>query len=196
MADDRSSRVCRARPRVLATRTAGPLLLAGGVGADRRADDRLCRCRSSSSRRRSMGRKWSRPRGAGPAFFSPTRLYFEPWHGHSNHCDDCAERHAAPEVHAALVQRDDAELHAVDHGRVLVDLLGLRRVASSVGYCSMYVRALRRRSTACGSRRCRPGCRAIDLSTFTLPPKPAERNGHKNASIAGANPASRKPDRR
>ena len=26
--------------------------------------------------------------GAGPAFFSPTRLYFEPWHGHSNHCDD------------------------------------------------------------------------------------------------------------
>src|SRR5436189_147005 len=32
--------------------------------------------------------QWSRPRGAGPAFFSPTRLYFEPWHGHSNHCDD------------------------------------------------------------------------------------------------------------
>src|SRR5206468_1657102 len=29
----------------------------------------------------------SRPRGAGPPFFSPTRLYFEPWHGHSNHCD-------------------------------------------------------------------------------------------------------------
>src|SRR6478735_12150505 len=29
----------------------------------------------------------SRPRGAGPPFFSPTRLYCEPWHGHSNHCD-------------------------------------------------------------------------------------------------------------
>ena len=29
--------------------------------------------------------KWSMPRGAGPAFFSPTRLYCEPWHGHSNH---------------------------------------------------------------------------------------------------------------
>ena len=27
------------------------------------------------------------PRGAGPPFFSPTRLYFEPWHGHSNHCE-------------------------------------------------------------------------------------------------------------
>src|SRR5437764_10345487 len=32
--------------------------------------------------------KRSSPRGAGPPFFSPTRLYFEPWHGHSNHCDD------------------------------------------------------------------------------------------------------------
>src|SRR5438270_8010057 len=32
--------------------------------------------------------KRSRPRGAGPPFFSPTRLYFDPWHGHSNHCDD------------------------------------------------------------------------------------------------------------
>src|SRR2546426_4758418 len=31
--------------------------------------------------------KRSRPRGAGPPFFSPTRLYCEPWHGHSNHCD-------------------------------------------------------------------------------------------------------------
>ena len=27
----------------------------------------------------------SMPRGAGPAFFSPTRLYCEPWHWHSNH---------------------------------------------------------------------------------------------------------------
>src|SRR5687767_9482617 len=34
----------------------------------------------------SMG-NWSRPRGAGPPFFSPTRLYFEPWQGHSNHCE-------------------------------------------------------------------------------------------------------------
>src|SRR5437764_14410901 len=31
--------------------------------------------------------KRSSPRGAGPPFFSPTRLYFEPWHGHSNHCE-------------------------------------------------------------------------------------------------------------
>ena len=31
--------------------------------------------------------KWSSPRGAGPPCFSPTRLYFEPWHGHSNHWD-------------------------------------------------------------------------------------------------------------
>src|SRR5438132_13851842 len=31
--------------------------------------------------------KPSRPRGAGPPFCSPTRLYFEPWHGHSNHCE-------------------------------------------------------------------------------------------------------------
>ena len=28
--------------------------------------------------------KRSRPRGAGPPVFSPTRLYFEPWHGHSS----------------------------------------------------------------------------------------------------------------
>src|SRR5689334_19212765 len=34
----------------------------------------------------SMGNR-SRPRGAGPPFFSPTRLYFEPWQGHSNHCE-------------------------------------------------------------------------------------------------------------
>src|SRR5437879_9547004 len=31
--------------------------------------------------------KRSRPRGAGPPFFSPTRLYCDPWHGHSNHCE-------------------------------------------------------------------------------------------------------------
>src|SRR6516225_1623991 len=31
--------------------------------------------------------KRSRPQGAGPACFSPTRLYFEPWQGHSNHCE-------------------------------------------------------------------------------------------------------------
>src|SRR5436190_18606777 len=30
----------------------------------------------------------SSPRGAGPPFFSPTRLYCDPWQGHSNHCDD------------------------------------------------------------------------------------------------------------
>ena len=38
------------------------------------------------------------PRGAGPPFFSPTRLYFEPWQGHSNHCEDQAPRHPAAEV--------------------------------------------------------------------------------------------------
>jgi hypothetical protein len=27
------------------------------------------------------------PRGAGPPCFSPTRLYLEPWQGHSNHCE-------------------------------------------------------------------------------------------------------------
>src|SRR5437588_782728 len=31
--------------------------------------------------------KRSSPRGAGPPFFSPTRLYLEPWQGHSNHCE-------------------------------------------------------------------------------------------------------------
>src|SRR5919106_537245 len=31
--------------------------------------------------------KRSIPRGAGPPFFSPTWLYCEPWHGHSNHFD-------------------------------------------------------------------------------------------------------------
>src|SRR5438105_3987831 len=29
----------------------------------------------------------SSPRGAGPPFFSPTRLYLDPWQGHSNHCE-------------------------------------------------------------------------------------------------------------
>src|SRR6185503_18214642 len=28
------------------------------------------------------------PWGAGPSLYSPAVLYFEPWHGHSNHCDD------------------------------------------------------------------------------------------------------------
>ncbi len=27
------------------------------------------------------------PRGAGPSWYSPAELYFEPWHGHSNHFD-------------------------------------------------------------------------------------------------------------
>ena len=27
------------------------------------------------------------PWGAGPSSYSPALLYFEPWHGHSNHCD-------------------------------------------------------------------------------------------------------------
>ena len=49
----------------------------------------------------------SRPRGAGPSWYSPAPLYFEPWHGHSNHFEDVAERHAAAEVHAPLVQRHD-----------------------------------------------------------------------------------------
>jgi hypothetical protein len=31
--------------------------------------------------------KRSMPRGAGPPRFSPTRLYCEPWQGHSNHWD-------------------------------------------------------------------------------------------------------------
>src|SRR3954447_10008484 len=35
---------------------------------------------------RARGKR-SRPRGAGPPRFSPTRLYCEPWQGHSNHCD-------------------------------------------------------------------------------------------------------------
>src|SRR5262249_34672828 len=30
----------------------------------------------------------SRPRGAGPNWYSPAApSYFDPWHGHSNHCD-------------------------------------------------------------------------------------------------------------
>src|SRR5205807_1132810 len=29
----------------------------------------------------------SMPCGAGPSWYSPALLYFEPWHGHSNHCD-------------------------------------------------------------------------------------------------------------
>ena len=70
-----------------------------------RVDDRWPRPRSSSAKR-------SRPRGAGPPRFSPTRLYFDPWHGHSNHCDVWHHGHAAAEVHALLVQRDVALFHA------------------------------------------------------------------------------------
>ena len=62
--------------------------------------------------RRSATAKRSMPRGAGPPFFSPTWLYCEPWHGHSNHCEVGAVRHAAAEVRALLVQRDDPGLHA------------------------------------------------------------------------------------
>ena len=29
----------------------------------------------------------SMPRGAGPSWYSPAPLYFEPWHGHSNQLD-------------------------------------------------------------------------------------------------------------
>src|SRR4249920_1265308 len=31
--------------------------------------------------------KRSMPCGAGPSLYSPAVLYFDPWHGHSNHCD-------------------------------------------------------------------------------------------------------------
>ena len=34
--------------------------------------------------------KRSIPRGAGPNWYSPHRLYREPWHGHSNQSDDAA----------------------------------------------------------------------------------------------------------
>ena len=50
----------------------------------------------------------SRPRGAGPSLYSPAWLYFEPWHGHSNHWDDWQNGTRQPEVHAALVQGHDA----------------------------------------------------------------------------------------
>ena len=62
-------------------------LLAGGVGADRRALMMIGRCSTLRVPPATVMAKRSRPRGAGPPFFSPTRLYCEPWHGHSNHCE-------------------------------------------------------------------------------------------------------------
>ena len=63
------------------------LTLTGGVGADGRSLERPSRCRRSMLAPEMLSANRSRPRGAGPPVFSPTRLYFEPWHGHSNHCE-------------------------------------------------------------------------------------------------------------
>ena len=67
--------------------------------ADPRPPGRWCWCRWAGPDDRAAGvdddvrRRGDRDgeavhaAGAGPPFFSPTRLYCEPWHGHSNHCD-------------------------------------------------------------------------------------------------------------
>ncbi len=60
-------------------------LLTGGVGADRRAVDDVPVSTVTSPLPATVIGNRSMPRGAGPAFFSPTRLYCDPWHGHSNH---------------------------------------------------------------------------------------------------------------
>ena len=84
-------------------------------------------CRRSPGRPRSSIWKRSRPRGAGPSWYSPARLYFDPWHGHSNHFEDVAERHPAAQVHAALVQRHDPL-----GGDALGRVVGLRRLGRAV----------------------------------------------------------------
>ena len=75
--------------------------------------------------------KRSMPRGAGPPRFSPTRLYCEPWQGHSNHWEVTQLRHPAAEVRTGLPQGHQAGPHAGQHGG-RVDQLGLRQLVDGV----------------------------------------------------------------
>ena len=82
------------------------------------------------------------PRGAGPPFFSPTRLYFEPWHGHSNHCEVWHHGTRQPRCGHFWYSATKPSLHPGEHaGLIAVDLLRLRDSAS-FGYGWMYTFAL------------------------------------------------------
>src|SRR5687767_10617065 len=81
---------------------------------------------------------WSRPRGAGPPFFSPTRLYLEPWHGHSNHCDVWHQGTRQPRwTHFWKM----AMTPASSPGRTDSAYTSLARPSADSGYGLMYARA-------------------------------------------------------
>ena len=77
--------------------------------------------------------KRSRPRGAGPAFFSPTRLYLRAVARALEPLRRLAPRHPAAQVDALLVERDDAALHALEHAAG-VGRLGLAQRRLRVGH--------------------------------------------------------------
>ena len=127
--------------------------------------------------------KRSRPRGAGPSLFSPTRLYFEPWHGHSNHCDDWQHGTRHPRCTHRWYSATSPSPCPVSDGLVRATFFAAG--SASFGYGSRYVRGERdveRRPLVGDLGR---GCRRA-LPTLTLPPKPLEPDGQRNARIAGA----------
>ncbi len=99
---DRDQRRPRSRARSRPSSTVRASLSSAPIPAPRRrrpaAAGRSCRfrgevrgpprrCRPSPGRPTISMWKRSMPRGAGPSWYSPAWLYFEPWHGHSNHFD-------------------------------------------------------------------------------------------------------------
>ena len=125
--------------------------------------------------------KRSMPRGAGPSWYSPASLYFEPWHGHSNHFDDVAERDAAAQVHAALVERHDAVLG--DARRGVVD------VAAGRPRCRARCRSARPRCRRAGAVCWICALMSVSAPALISEPKPPLRFGHRKARVAPPNSA-------
>src|SRR5207342_259809 len=106
--------------------------LAGGVGADGRADDDLAGVDDDVAAGdlepeavEAAGRR-ATALLADPVVLGSVARALEPLRA-------VAPRHAAPEVHALLVQRDIPLLHAGQHLRVRRDLLRLGEVLLRVG---------------------------------------------------------------
>src|SRR4051794_23049257 len=84
------------------------------------------------------GVKRSRPRGAGPPFFSPTRLYCDPWQGHSNHCDDSQNGTRQPRcTHFWYSATKPADIPV----RIELEYTFWALGSASIGYWTSHVRA-------------------------------------------------------
>ena len=125
------------------------------------------------------------PRGAGPPFFSPTRLYCEPWHGHSNHCEVSQLGTRQPRCGHFWYSATTPSFMPLKIGGG-VDLLGLGerlgRVLGDPGAAFGEVEEVRRRRGSSARM-------SSSLPTVILEPKPPPSFGHRKPMHGGAEAA-------